>query len=371
MPQSSPLRGCARARQAFTLIELLVVIAIIAILIGLLVPAVQQVRESAGRTQSANNLKQIGLALHNAHDTFKVFPPILVNVWESYQPGGVHYNGPYTRNTPDAAGGERTTFYYALLPFLEQRTLRNQVQGQYFTVNAPRNDDPTKMIASQVLSVLQAPNDDAPYQTANWQWPFSNEVVFQLTFTSYAPNARVFGTKTPGGTQSVWDVAWANAGGGTMKVTGIRDGTSNTLAVIEKQQVTGDTVVSFKNWGTIGDPGFMHGVSIWAITDTQPDGLAFFGCNCRDPNSGGWDAQYGQWWRGSCRFGAYEYFQPPVTRPIPSQQNVFNIYPFNTGDVVQAVLCDGSVRSINTSISVQAWSAAVTPNGGEAVPLPD
>jgi prepilin-type N-terminal cleavage/methylation domain-containing protein len=364
-----------RRRTGFTLIELLVVIAIIAILIGLLLPAVQKIREAANRMSSSNNLKQIGLALHNAHDTYGACPPILVNQWASWNAGGsVHYRGPYLPDNQATAGIDKTTFFYALLPFLEQDNLHDSIAGYPYFLLGQRKDDSTKMVGSTAPKVLIAPNNAAPYRQVNWQWPFTNpsELVVQQTLTSYAPNARVFGQFTPGGNMSVWDVSWSNAGGGQQTIAGIVDGTSNTLAVVEKQMVTGDATLSFRDWGTVGGtaPGFSDGVNIWAATDTQPEAVAFFGCNCKDPTQT-WDAKDGQWWQGNCRFGGTtEYFQPPVPRPIPSQQNAFNIYPYNAGNVVQALMCDGSVRRIPTSVSVPAWSAAVTPDGGESIGLP-
>jgi prepilin-type N-terminal cleavage/methylation domain-containing protein len=361
-------------RQGFTLIELLVVIAIIAILIGLLLPAVQKVREAAGRTQSSNNLKQMGLALHNAHDTYNVFPPVTVNQWASFNgTGNVHYSGPYLPNNVNTCGSDKTTFFYALLPFIEQQQLHDDIVGYPYMIMANSKDNPAMMVGSHVVKTYQAPNDPSPYKQINWQWPYtSNDAVFQQTLVSYAVNARVFGTPAPqtGGGFSVWAVEWNNAGGGQMRMTGISDGTSNTIAVIEKPMVTGSGTLSVKDWGTTvtGGSSQQTGVNTWAVTDTPPEAVAFFGCNCKDPRQT-WDTEYGQWWLGTCKNIAgdgREYYQPPRPRLIPSQQNGWNIYPYNAGGA-QALLCDGSVRMVSTSVSVPTWSAAVTPNGGEVL----
>src|SRR5438876_1195681 len=111
-------------RQAFTLIELLVVIAIIGILVGLLIPAVQKVRESAARTQCTNNLKQIGLALHGYHGAHKVFPPAYTRT--SDRQAGVSYGVSYPDDNWNALPG--WAWGTLILPYLEQGNLYNQLR---------------------------------------------------------------------------------------------------------------------------------------------------------------------------------------------------------------------------------------------------
>jgi prepilin-type N-terminal cleavage/methylation domain-containing protein len=155
-------RAAPRGRRAFTLIELLVVIAIIAVLIGLLLPAVQKVREAAARVQSQNNLKQIALASHSCHDAHDGLPPML-----GVYPGS------------GASSGFGTVFFH-LLPFVEQDNLYhralNPVTGQYEAGFAGVNATP--------VSIYRNPADpSAAGQTT----------IHGLAVSGYAANFLVFG----------------------------------------------------------------------------------------------------------------------------------------------------------------------------------
>jgi prepilin-type N-terminal cleavage/methylation domain-containing protein len=196
-----------RRRSGFTLIELLVVIAIIAVLIGLLLPAVQKVREAAARTQDANNFKQQVLAVHNCNDTNRLLPPVYNN-----------YPNPNGGMGPPAGMG---TLQYFLLPFLEQQNLYNSVQmTSDNAMNSPLKifmgpADPT-MPGDGIVTMMGGPYGGCSY--------VSNFVVF------------------------------GNNPGGSAKIPAtFPDGTSNTIVFGQIYTVCGGMAVGWQ-MGMCGNP---------------------------------------------------------------------------------------------------------------------
>ncbi len=164
-----------RPRPGFTLIELLVVIAIIAILVALLLPAVQQAREAARRSSCQNNLKQIGLALHNYHDTYRVLPP--GHVW-GLRIG--NYPGQTDSHAANLTANGGWSWSAFILPFLEQGPMYDMFQpgtvafSDAMTRSSPPNGGPGgTLLLSQLqnqLDVFTCPSDPgtAVYEHTNW-----------------------------------------------------------------------------------------------------------------------------------------------------------------------------------------------------------
>ncbi len=304
-------------RVAFTLIELLVVIAIIAILIALLVPAVQKVREAAARTQSINNLKQITLAVHAAHDTRKILP-CAWNAWwmhvgqQGGNPNGYirgSYQGPWETFVGDV------TLYYHLMPFVEQNPLYTPGNGQQLFSYTPNGT----AVWTVNLSLFVSPLDPSPqdYQTLSYSW-LQNGQNTNWSAASYAYNYQVFGIR--GGNPYNAD-QW----GTMLRLQTIPDGTSATMFFAEKLK----------------------------YCQAQKRGTLLF--------HGGWDATLAPMFAGLQSVNIK--FQTNVT-----QQNCDETLPhaFSPSGIVVA-MGDGSARLVTPSVSATTWGQAVDPADGQTL----
>jgi prepilin-type N-terminal cleavage/methylation domain-containing protein/prepilin-type processing-associated H-X9-DG protein len=308
-----------RRRVAFTLIELLVVIAIIAILIGLLLPAVQKVRDAAARTQCSNNLKQIGLAIFNYESTYQALPT-------STRPGGF-------------TSSPRLSWTIGVLPFIEQGNLsKNYDLGSNWssTANLP--------ITSQRVKIFQCPGTpgsdrlDGDPQTNVWNIVAVSDYAASTCVSDLATNVNPTGAAQKG-------MLVKNQ---TSKLGDVTDGLSNTLLIIES--AGRPQIYQFgKAVGTV--PGLKINGGGWARPASDLDFL---------PSTAD-----GSTYPGSCAAGCTNgYNYASYAAPPFGTEGTSAPYSFHTG-VLNTAFGDGSVRTIRNSISVFTFAALVTANGGE------
>ncbi len=202
-------------RRGFTLIELLVVIAIIAILVALLLPAVQQAREAARRSSCKNNLKQLGLALHNYHDTHRVFPPGQIR-------------GRMTSPTREMGGG--FSWGCMLLPYLEQGAIYDQMD---FTIGIFEGSNKTLILGLGPIDAALCPSDTERPKLRSVHGSTTPNYMSSLPNTSYFGSSGAFNNWSDSTNPRLSGGFFTIDPAAPSKIATIKDGTSNTIAVGE------------------------------------------------------------------------------------------------------------------------------------------
>jgi prepilin-type N-terminal cleavage/methylation domain-containing protein len=345
-----------RERRAFTLIELLVVIAIIAILIGLLLPAVQKVREAAARMSSQNNLKQMGIALHAFNDANGSLPP--TNGWRPLPPTGTLF----------VANGNFGSAFFHILPFIEQDNLflrSRSIQYGIYTSSTPTT--------SSFSSTYNHPTYGYSYNytytfggytytrvasgvTANWGFTLISYPVKTYTashdptftnenygYSSYLLNSSVFDKN--------------------LAVQNMTDGTSQTVLVAEGYASCYGYASTANNYTSSSRysywPGYYYDYTyLYNITYNY---------------TGSYYTSRGltsQTYTYSYNYGAPKF--TPVAgktfQPRPTQNQCDGSLPqgLSSGSI-QLLVGDGSVKSVAQSVTPTTWGAALTPTGGEVL----
>ncbi len=366
-----------RTRRAFTLIELLVVIAIIAVLIALLLPAVQAAREAARRAQCTNNLKQIGLAMHNYNSQQNCFPPQVQNGgYKSAWGGGIFFD-PWPLD-----------WTASILSQMEQVPMYNSINFDFSAgVSGPFN----RTVLAQKVSSLMCPSEDmkipAASSTNGWKSYHANvggpSVIMSWTgmFTTLQTDAY--------GQNGVY----ANSNCGVVDLSSVTDGTSNTCMVSETHLGSGNAApVLLSAAQRRGDTYMWRPTGGQTTTgyDMGPAGVSIalaFVKSCQSipgssPAFGTLAPPNGNYWiggnPGSCMlWDAYNHFMPPNTIACDSTTDgntggygsVPDAFPpaSNHPGGVNIVFADGSVHFIKNSTNLSTWWSLGTRNGNEVI----